>query len=865
MKNKSLLGVATGIMLLGMTAYSNAQTYCIPELDCTDGDLITNVTFGTINNPSACGTDGYSDYTALAAPTLATSLSYPISVTVGSGFANESVSVWIDYNHNDLFDANEFTYIGTGSGSVVSGTIIIPATATLGSTTMRVRVAAVSAATATSGMACDDTQGYGESEDYHVNIIAPTPCAGTPAAGLASASQAAVCAGIPFNLSSDVVSQGGFSYQWQSSTDGGTTWSNLGTVQTSVAYAITTGITQNTDYRVIVTCTNSSNSDTSTAVSVTLNPASACYCEPESDCTDSDEMTNVTFAGINNNSTCSATGYSNFTSSVSAGAVTAGTSSPISITIPPHTGTQHVAAWVDYNQNGIFETSEFTLLGSSPAAGSVVTSNIAIPVSALAGQTRIRVRTRYNTPLTAADACLEYTYGETEDYAVNITAAVACTGTPNSGTASSSVSSACTGTSINLTSDVTPEAGFSYQWQSSADGGTTWTNLGTAQNTVGYTTTQSQATDYRLIVTCTNSTESDTSDAISVAQNAPMTCYCIPSINLNCADGDVITNVTFGTINNNSTCGNTTTGYSDYSTSVTPAQVMAGSTVPISVSVGPSGDGWLYESVGVWIDYNQNGLLDSLENEYTPVGTGLNQAVTGNIIIPANAILGTTRMRVVVTAAVAPLNSAVCGPLSANNPYGEMEDYSITITNTAPAGIDSVVVTTQGAVPSIISTQGGTLPLVATVYPSPQPQTVTWSIMPVTGSATISNAGVVTATTNGTVWAKAVSTVDASKSDSILITITGQTVGIEDIASNINLVVFPNPTTGSVTLQTSTDHVELQLQMLDITGRILSNRMIQANELNGGILVDLSMLSPGTYFVSLTGPNLRITKTVIRQ
>jgi hypothetical protein len=863
MKNKSLLGLTTGMLLFGMVAHTNAQTYCIPELDCSDGDLITNVTFGTINNPTTCSMNGYGDYTTLPSPNIATLLSYPISVTVGAGFVNESVSVWIDYNQNGTFETNEFTYIGTGSGSVVSGMINVPATATLGTTTMRVRVAAVGSTSATADMSCDEDQGYGETEDYSVNIVVPTPCAGTPSAGLASASQTAVCAGISINLTSNVVAEGGFSYQWQSSSDGGITWGNLGVAQTSINYTVSGGITQNTDYRIIVTCTNSSESDTSNAVSVTLNPVNTCYCEPESDCTDSDVITNVTFAGINNNSTCSASGYNDFTSSA-AGAITAGTNYPISVTIPPHTGAQHVAAWIDYNQNGIFEASEFTLIGSSPAAGSVVTSNIAIPITALGGQTRMRVRARFNTALTGADACLVYTYGETEDYLVNITPPTPCAGTPAAGIASSSVSSVCVGASINLTSDVTPQGGFSYQWQSSIDAGTTWTNLGTAQSNATYATTQTQATDYRLIVTCTNSSESDTSNTISVAQNAPTTCYCIPSIPFQCGDGDVITNVTFGSINNNSACGSTTTGYSDYSTSVAPATVLAGATIPISVSVGPSGDGWLYESVGVWIDFNQNGLLDSLENEYTPVGTGLNQAVTGNIVIPANATLGTTRMRVVVTAAVTPLSSAVCGPIIANNPYGEMEDYSITITDVAPI-IDSVAVTTQGGAPATITTQGGTLPLVATVYPSSQPQTVTWSIIPGTGSATISSTGVVTATTNGTVWGKAVSTVDATKSDSILITITGQTVGVEDISNNIDFTLFPNPTSESITLKASADHAELQIQMLDVTGRILSNRMVQANELNGGILVDLSTFAPGTYFVTLTGQNVRITKTVIRR
>ncbi|MET3730745.1 T9SS-dependent choice-of-anchor J family protein [Moheibacter stercoris] len=144
-------------------------TYCIPDLDCTDGDVITNVVFQEINNPTSCSPNGYGDYTSMIANVEAGN-SYPINVTVGSGWAYESVSVWIDYNNNMVFEESEFTYVGTGSGSVVSGNIAIPAGTADGEYRMRVRVAAVGETSATWHMACDETQGYGETEDYTVNV-----------------------------------------------------------------------------------------------------------------------------------------------------------------------------------------------------------------------------------------------------------------------------------------------------------------------------------------------------------------------------------------------------------------------------------------------------------------------------------------------------------------------------------------------------------------------------------------------------------------------------------------------------------------------------------------------------------------------
>ncbi|WP_370030049.1 GEVED domain-containing protein [Flavobacterium sp. 28YEA47A] len=142
-------------------------------MDCTDDDVILNVSLGTLTNASTCGTDGYSNFTALAAPNLNMGASYPISVTVGDGWSVESVSVWIDYNGNGVFDTTEFTYIGTGSRSVVTGNITIPTTTTVGNKRMRVRVAAVGAPSATSDLACDESDEFGETEDYTVNIQPP--------------------------------------------------------------------------------------------------------------------------------------------------------------------------------------------------------------------------------------------------------------------------------------------------------------------------------------------------------------------------------------------------------------------------------------------------------------------------------------------------------------------------------------------------------------------------------------------------------------------------------------------------------------------------------------------------------------------
>lgn len=80
------------------------------------------------------------------------------------------VSAYVDWNHNGSFDAGEGYEIGsitnsTGTdGKQAVGTIVVPASALLGHTRMRVLKRYSSSAAA-----CN-TSGYGQAEDYTVNV-----------------------------------------------------------------------------------------------------------------------------------------------------------------------------------------------------------------------------------------------------------------------------------------------------------------------------------------------------------------------------------------------------------------------------------------------------------------------------------------------------------------------------------------------------------------------------------------------------------------------------------------------------------------------------------------------------------------------
>ena len=80
----------------------------------------------------------------------------------------------------------------------------------------------------------------------------------------------------------------------------------------------------------------------------------------------------------------------------------------------------YIGVWIDYNQNGTFEKSEFVYGSSS----SRTTHNfqITIPSSAACGVTRMRVASTYpyNNALSASNKCGVPDYAEMEDYDLNI-------------------------------------------------------------------------------------------------------------------------------------------------------------------------------------------------------------------------------------------------------------------------------------------------------------------------------------------------------------------------------------------------------------------------------------------------------------
>ena len=130
-----------------------------------------------------------------------------------------------------------------------------------------------------------------------------------------------------------------------------------------------------------------------------------------------DKIANVTFVGIDNTSTFHL-GYEDFTSV--SGLVATGSTHPISITLSDAYAGDQALVWIDFDQDHTFQADE--LVYTSPTSAGPYTGSISIPVDALLGNTRMRVRLHDAAPTHGANdtPCGMSNYGQVEDYTLMI-------------------------------------------------------------------------------------------------------------------------------------------------------------------------------------------------------------------------------------------------------------------------------------------------------------------------------------------------------------------------------------------------------------------------------------------------------------
>jgi hypothetical protein len=361
-----------------------------------------------------------------------------LSVTMASNAANYT-GVWIDFNHNSVFDASEYFSNGgvsTAANGVAKIGIVPPATALYGLTRMRIRSG--DRAAVTSGMPCGATgSDYGEAEDYYVTIQYP-PCAGPVNPGLAVSSDNSTCVGYSVDLVDTTHEQrmSGTTWSWQSSDDGGLSWAPVAN-STGKDTLNNVRITGPVSYRLRMLCSNTGDSTFSGQADITIKAPYACYCVSQSTGTVND-YSDIGAVQIGNmvNSTGgphilnpTATRRHSFYTEIPNITLNADGTYRLSVYHIQRNAVHEnarVSVFIDYNNDLLYNAaatpnSERVFTGLTSAGNFYIDTVLRVP-NAVIPNTLTGMRVILNSDLDpnapANLGCGEYLSGETEDYVV---------------------------------------------------------------------------------------------------------------------------------------------------------------------------------------------------------------------------------------------------------------------------------------------------------------------------------------------------------------------------------------------------------------------------------------------------------------
>ncbi|MCH2196465.1 immunoglobulin-like domain-containing protein [Kordia sp.] len=184
---------------------------------------------------------------------------------------------------------------------------------------------------------------------------------------------------------------------------------------------VLTNLTPDTSYTIGLTAIDSAGNESATSNEVTfitLPNVVINYCTSASENVNDEYISRVQFGDIDNAS--GAQFYSDFTN-ISTDLVKNG--QYVLTVTPTWTGTvynESYAAWIDYNQDGDFTDPGEQVWTQGNTQQTPVSTTITIPTSAPNGATRMRISMKYNALPTP---CETFTYGEVEDYTVNLISA----------------------------------------------------------------------------------------------------------------------------------------------------------------------------------------------------------------------------------------------------------------------------------------------------------------------------------------------------------------------------------------------------------------------------------------------------------
>jgi len=180
---------------------------------------------------------------------------------------------------------------------------------------------------------------------------------------------------------------------------------------------------------------------------------------------------------------------------------------------------------------------------------------------------------------------------------------------------------------------------------------------------------------------------------------------------------------------------------------------------------------------------------------------------------------------------------------SAGDGSGISNSLTITITSSAIM-ISSISISSDGSVRNV--DEGNTLQFACSILPAnATTQTVAWSVSPSTGSATITQNGLLTAGTEGAVLVMASAQDGSGVSTNFALTINGPS-GLSDRTKNSPMVLYPNPSPGKFYLDVGTLSLDM-IRVYSVVGSMVREWIPEPGE--RVIEIDLSDQHSGAFFI----------------
>ena len=452
-------------------------------------------------------------------------------------------------------------------------------------------------------------------------------------------------------------------------------------------------------------------------------------------------ISNVSIGSINQASGRGIGGYEDYTSQIATLQVGANTSAVISVANSYNF--DQILVWVDWNQDGDFTDAGENVYKSSGSNFSSphTTANFSPPAEAKTGRTLMRIRLHDTSNGTNSTPCGNSVWGEVEDYSISVKAACSAPTLQATSFTSSAVSNnsmtvgwtrgngnavivlARRGKAVNaepVNEEIySANACFGIGTKIGIDNYVVYNGIGTSVNV----TAISPGTTYYYAV---YEYYSDTYCYKRPELTGNITTTGIPFCVAGCfaKEYEYISNVSIGSINQSSDRG--IDGYEDYTSQIANLQIGVNTSAIISVT-----NSFKSDQILVWVDWNNDcDFTDTGENVYTSSGSDFNSPhTTANFSPPADAKIGTTRMRIRLHDSIDGANTTPCE----NSAWGEVEDYTINV----------IAACTQPAAPTI-GTISQTTCFVATgsVVLNGLPANETWSLTRTPGGAITTGTGI---------------------------------------------------------------------------------------------------------------------------